>query len=226
MQFCQSDRPKCTIVHSQKTICCSRIQLQKNSTCKHNLKATFLTSVVNFSATRYNIFQSVCHAHTKYTQELCLTLEYVSKHVKVCLKSRFISLFQKSEWCIRSDRWCVPVCYACKGCNLNSHFMHAGEWAKIRVFSLWRSDHCRRDWNGTVVGWLFSCHILPAAVTRPLSQARGLIQSQRRGHWLLPGLREETLGIIRGGVGRGRDISFRPFCNEIQRFKVNCLPNW
>lgn len=93
-------------------------------------------------------------------------------------------------------------------------------------FFLWRSDHRRGDWNGTVVGWLFSCHIPPVAVTWPLSQARGLIQSQRRGHWLLPGLREETLGIMWGGVGQGRNVFFWPFCNEIQRFKVNGLPNW
>ncbi len=136
------------------------------------------------------------YAHTKYIQEVCLTWKNVSKSVQLCVKSRFIS-----EWSIKTDHWCAPACYAC---DLHSHFMHAGEWTKKHVFffsSLWRSDHCRRDWNGTAVGWLFSCHILPVAVTRPLSQAGGLIQSQRRGHRLLPGLREETLGIMRGGSG-------------------------
>ncbi len=57
MQFCQSGRPKSTIVNSQKTICCSCIRLHKSSTCRWNLRATFLTSVANFSATRYKMFQ-------------------------------------------------------------------------------------------------------------------------------------------------------------------------
>ena len=92
--------------------------------------------------------------------------------------------------------------------------------------SPWQSDHCCWDWNGTAAGWLFSCHRLPVAVTWPLSQACGLIQSQRRGHWLLPGLREDTLGITREGVGQEGNVFFRPFYNEIQRLKVNCLPNW
>lgn len=36
-------------------------------------------------------------------------------------------------------------------------------------FPLWRSNHYEEDRNGTVVGWLPSCHILLVDVTQPLS---------------------------------------------------------
>lgn len=55
-------------------------------------------------------------------------------------------------------------------------------------------------WHG---GGLIILHrIQPVAVTWPLSEARGLIQSQRRGQWLLPGWREKALsGDYAGGIG-------------------------
>lgn len=110
---------------------------------------------------------------------------------------------------ITTHQWYSPVSFIHESSHLNSHFIfcrisEATCFLLLLIFfPLWWSDHCRGDWNGTVVCWLFSCHILPVAVTWPLSQARRLIQSQRRGHWLLPGLRDETLGILRAGVGRG-----------------------
>lgn len=106
-------------------------------------------------------------------------------------------------------RLSVFVCYACKRCIILILFSCTLENERSNIFFfLWQSDGSCEYWNGIVVGWLFSCHILPLAVRGPLSQARGLIQSQRRGHWLLPGLREETLGIMWRGVGQGENVFF------------------
>lgn len=72
----------------------------------------------------------------------------------------------------------------------------------------WQSDHCCRDWNGTVVGWSSPSHMLPVAATWPLTQAHGLIRSQRIGQWLLPHLREVFLrGLCNGQRGEAKMFS-------------------
>lgn len=53
------------------------------------------------------------------------------------------------------------------------------------------------DWNGAAAARLFSRHVLPVAVTRPLLETCGLIQSQRGGH-----CEGRTLGITPGGGKR------------------------
>lgn len=58
-------------------------------------------------------------------------------------------------------------------------------------------------------------HILPVAATRPLTQAHGLIRSQRRGQWLLPDLKEVFGGCsVRGSKVRQKcPLSTFLLCN-------------
>lgn len=96
----------------------------------------------NVNVTRYK--NSIC---VKYIQSTFKHVANTLLETSPCRTSPNISivvrnldsekklLCQKPErQSIKTDHWGVPVCYASKYCNLNSHFMHAWEWAKKHVY--------------------------------------------------------------------------------------------
>lgn len=77
---------------------------------------------------------------------------------------------------------------------------------------LCRSDHCRGDWNGTVAGWLFSCHILPVAVTQPLFS----------GPWINSVTKERSAALARPE----REEALGDYTRWSQAQQNHLLPSW
>lgn len=90
----------------------------------------------------------------------------------------------------------------------------------------WQSDYCCWDWNVMGVGWSSPNHTPPVAATRPLTQAHGLIWSQRRGQWLLPDFKEVfgEVSVRASKVGQECSLPGLPsMFYVIQRAKVGIL---
>ena len=138
-QLCQSEHPKSTIVHSQKTIWL--VQHLTMKTCEH-VKAVKDFNVTRFHFSRCTFYiRSAPNTFANITGPSFALQKYFQTFPSKCQKTL---LCQKWEQSIMTDQWGSPIrvliliFISCMLENERSNML-------FLFFFLWWSDHCRGD---------------------------------------------------------------------------------